>query len=64
MPSVQQLETFQTAVKRIDAKKQIGKLSDVWIAFAKFYEDLGQVDDVSVSVACFDSTTATGPFLF
>ncbi|CAJ0961627.1 unnamed protein product, partial [Mesorhabditis belari] len=40
-----QLETFQAAVKRIDAKKQIGRLSDVWIAFAKFYETHGQLAD-------------------
>ncbi|CAJ0575897.1 unnamed protein product, partial [Mesorhabditis spiculigera] len=40
-----QLETFQTAVKRIDPKKQIGRLSDVWIAFAKFYESHDQFKD-------------------
>lgn len=28
-------------------KLQVGRLSNLWVAFAKFYEEGGQLDDVS-----------------
>ena len=35
----------------MDPFKATGKPHTLWVAFAKFYEDNGQLDDVSVGVA-------------
>ncbi|CAI5439304.1 unnamed protein product [Caenorhabditis angaria] len=39
-----QVETFKEAVKSVNPKMQVGKVRDLWIAFAKLYEDKGDVD--------------------
>ena len=39
------IECFTEALKTIDADKAVGKLSEVWIQFAKYYEKAQQLDD-------------------
>ncbi|CAB3407013.1 unnamed protein product [Caenorhabditis bovis] len=39
-----QIETFKEAVKSVNPKLQVGKVRDLWIAFAKLYEDNGDLD--------------------
>ena len=39
------IETFTDAVQTVDASQAIGKVSSLWIEFAKFYESKGQLDD-------------------
>ncbi|VDN59227.1 unnamed protein product [Dracunculus medinensis] len=34
-----QMETYEEAVKTVDPKLRTSKLSDIWISFAKFYEN-------------------------
>lgn len=44
------ITTFMNAVKTIDPKKTSnGRFSSIWIAFAHFYDQHGQLDDVSSS---------------
>ncbi|KAI1715467.1 pre-mRNA-splicing factor syf1 [Ditylenchus destructor] len=40
-----QIQTFKEAVKTIDPKQQVGKLSTVWIAYAKQNEKHGQLNE-------------------
>ena len=41
----QVLATYKQAVETIDPQLAIGKLSDVWVAFAKFYESHDRLED-------------------
>uniref|UniRef100_A0A0N5ARS9 Pre-mRNA-splicing factor SYF1 n=1 Tax=Syphacia muris TaxID=451379 RepID=A0A0N5ARS9_9BILA len=41
---VKQIETYKEAVKTVDPKYQTGKLSNIWISFAKFYEKSGEIE--------------------
>lgn len=43
----QQVETYEEAVRTVQPKFQTGKLSSIWISFAKFYEREKQLNDVS-----------------
>lgn len=45
---VEIISTFLKAVHAVDAKQAIGKLSNLWIEFAKFYEINGQASDARV----------------
>lgn len=40
-----QIETYEEAVRTVQPKLQTGKLSNIWISFAKFYEQEKQLDD-------------------
>ncbi|VDD85968.1 unnamed protein product [Enterobius vermicularis] len=39
-----QIETFNEAVATVDPKYQTGKLSNIWIKFAKFYAEEGDIE--------------------
>uniref|UniRef100_G1QJP1 XPA-binding protein 2 n=1 Tax=Nomascus leucogenys TaxID=61853 RepID=G1QJP1_NOMLE len=41
------INTYTEAVQTVDPFKATGKPHTLWVAFAKFYEDNGQLDDVS-----------------
>ncbi|KAK2509819.1 hypothetical protein MC885_017488 [Smutsia gigantea] len=45
------INTYTEAVQTVDPFKATGKPHTLWVAFAKFYEDNGQLDDVS-AVSC------------
>ncbi|KAK8807297.1 hypothetical protein WA158_004056 [Blastocystis sp. Blastoise] len=47
------LSTYREATKTIDPTKAIGKLSDVWIALAKYYE---QFNDVTQAVKVYKAS--------
>lgn len=40
------VDTFTEAVQTVDVKLQTGKLCSLWVAFAKFYENNNQLQDV------------------
>ena len=40
------INTYTEAVQTVDPQLAAGKLHTLWIGFAKFYEDAGQVEDV------------------
>merc|ERR1719481_8716 len=42
------VNTFTEAVQTIDPKLAVGKLKNLWIEFAKFYEDNDQVEDARI----------------
>ncbi|KAG9508733.1 Pre-mRNA-splicing factor syf1-like protein, partial [Fragariocoptes setiger] len=42
---IKQIETFTQALKTIDPKQAVGKYHQLWIDFAKFYEENDQLDD-------------------
>lgn len=42
------MNTYTEAVQTVDPFKATGKPHTLWVAFAKFYEDNGQLEDVSV----------------
>ena len=44
----QQILTYTEAVKTVDHDKALGKPNSLWIAFAKFYEKHGDVDNARV----------------
>ncbi|XP_063242429.1 pre-mRNA-splicing factor syf1 homolog isoform X1 [Bacillus rossius redtenbacheri] len=39
------INTYTEAVQTVDPKLAVGKLHTLWVAFAKFYEENGQIDD-------------------
>ncbi|KAI4466192.1 pre-mrna splicing factor [Holotrichia oblita] len=39
------INTYTEAVQTVDPKSAVGKLHTLWVEFAKFYENNGQVDD-------------------
>ncbi|CAG8631126.1 11010_t:CDS:10, partial [Paraglomus occultum] len=39
------VETYTKAIQTINPKKAVGKLHELWIAFASFYEEGGSLDD-------------------
>ncbi|CAG8634968.1 6472_t:CDS:10 [Paraglomus brasilianum] len=39
------VETYSKAIQTINPKKAVGKLHELWIAFASFYEEGGSLDD-------------------
>lgn len=47
IPPAQIINTYTEAVQTVDPFKATGKPHTLWVAFAKFYEDNGQLDDVS-----------------
>lgn len=42
------INTYTEAVKTVEPKLAVGKLHTLWVAFAKFYEANGQVEDARV----------------
>ena len=40
------IETYTEAVQTVEPKQQTGKLHSLWVAFAKFYEENKQLNDV------------------
>ena len=42
------MNTFTEAVQTIDPKQAVGKLSSLWVNFAKFYEKNKQIEDSRV----------------
>ncbi|KJH51924.1 HAT repeat protein [Dictyocaulus viviparus] len=40
-----QIDTYLEGVRTVKAKLQVGKLSALWISFAKYYENANQIDD-------------------
>ena len=40
------VETYTQAIKTIDPKNNNGKFYTIWLEFAKYYEQAGQLDDV------------------
>lgn len=46
------INTYTEAVQTVDPFKATGKPHTLWVAFAKFYEDNGQLDDVSAFACC------------
>lgn len=42
---LQIIATYTEAVQTVDPKLAVGKLHTLWVAFAKFYEANGQMDD-------------------
>lgn len=51
-PPPQIINTYTEAVQTVDPFKATGKPHTLWVAFAKFYEDNGQLDDVSPFALC------------
>ena len=47
------INTYTEAVQTVDPQLATGKLHTLWVAFAKFYEDARQIEDVSISVIKF-----------
>ena len=41
------INTYTEAVQTVDPKQASGKLHTLWVAFAKFYEEADQLEDVS-----------------
>ncbi|CAH1785851.1 unnamed protein product [Owenia fusiformis] len=48
------INTYTEAVQTVDPKLASGKLHTIWVAFAKFYEEAGQLDDARI---IFDKAT-------
>lgn len=44
------METYEEAVKTVDPKLRTSKLSDIWISFAKFYENDHDISNVSFKI--------------
>ena len=42
------IETFMEAVQTVEPKQAVGKIQNLWIEFAKFYEKHDQLDDARV----------------
>jgi len=40
-----QIETYSDAIKTIDIPQSVGKVHELWVSFAKFYDKNGQLDD-------------------
>lgn len=51
------INTYTEAVQTVDPFKATGKPHTLWVAFAKFYEDNGQLDDVSELHLCMHLRT-------
>lgn len=45
---LQVIAAFTEGVQTVDPKQAVGKLNALWVAFAKFYEEAGQLDDARV----------------
>lgn len=67
VPPAQIINTYTEAVQTVDPFKATGKPHTLWVAFAKFYEDNGQLDDVSAVpfvhlcvCVCTDASVARG----
>jgi pre-mRNA-splicing factor SYF1 len=43
-----QILTYTEAVKTVDHDKAVGKPNSLWIAFAKFYEGHGDIDNARI----------------
>ncbi|CAG2107967.1 unnamed protein product [Medioppia subpectinata] len=52
----QVVEVYTEAVQTVDPKQSAGKLHTLWISFAKFYEENGQIEDSRV---IFEKATTT-----
>ena len=44
----QVIATYTEAVQTVDPKQAVGKIKNLWIEFAKFYEKNGQVEDARI----------------
>ncbi len=44
---VEIINTYTEAIQTVDIPQSVGKVSNLWISFAKFYEENEQIDDVS-----------------
>ena len=42
------INTFTEAVQTVEPKMASGKLHTLWVAFAKFYENAGQIEDARI----------------
>ena len=42
------VNTFTEAVQTIEPKQAVGKLSSLWVNFAKFYENNKQIEDARI----------------
>ena len=42
------IATYTEAVQTVDPKQAVGKIKNLWIEFAKFYEKNGQVEDARI----------------
>lgn len=42
------IDTYTEAVQTVDPKQSSGKLHTIWVAFAKFYDENGQIEDARV----------------
>ncbi|KAK2704962.1 pre-mRNA-splicing factor syf1 homolog isoform X2 [Artemia franciscana] len=42
------ISTYTEAVQTVDSKLAVGKLHSLWVAFAKFYEENGQIEDARI----------------
>ena len=42
------INTYTEAVQTVDPKQAVGKLHHLWVNFAKFYDENGQLDDARV----------------
>lgn len=40
------IHTYTEAVRTVDPQRATGRPHGLWVAFARFYEDNGQLDDV------------------
>ena len=45
---LQIIDTYTEAVQTVDPQLASGKLHTLWVAFARFYEDADQIEDVSL----------------
>ena len=41
-----QIDTYSNAIKTINIQQSVGKVHELWVSFAKFYDKHGQLDDV------------------
>jgi pre-mRNA-splicing factor SYF1 len=44
----QVIGAFTEGVQTVNPKEAVGKLNALWVAFAKFYEDAGQLEDARI----------------
>ena len=44
------INTYTEAVQTVDPQLATGKLHTLWVAFAKFYDDAKQIEDVSCCI--------------
>lgn len=55
------INTYTEAVRTVDPFKATGRPHGLWVAFARFYEDNGQLDDVRGDTLVFPPPGDTPP---